>query len=533
MQMLATSAAQGRRATLYTFDERRETVERRCESLGIPIAALIESNRLRIRAVEPLRFGPDEFADIVRRDIEADGTAFVMIDSISGYRMTIEGDNLVERIHALGRYLQNVGVNVLLIDELLDFSAFRATGAGISYLADNVIFLRYVESRVAGGIELGRAIGVLKKRLSNFEKGVHSFDITPDGVTVGERLPLTSLFLTLHCMKCRRSDRTAPSRRHSFANTENRRLLSETLAQRYDVTTVLGSDEDPSSTGPYDLCIVDGILLERNFRAFVSLRKRYETLFLPVLLLAERQNNELRAQRLWEAVDDVLYRPVERVELVSRVQALLRTRDLSLKAQKLTSLYEHERTIAQRLQDAALPRVPPVLPGLFFDAVYRPADNATRVGGDWYDALRLPDGRVVLTIGDVSGSGLDAAVTMSQVKQVLRAVAHVHSDPALMLDAAERTLADQDEQKQISVFVGVVDLVNAHLTYASAGHPPPLLRDDRGIVTALPCEGLLLGTPIRLPRRTLSCDFPVGRCSCSTPTASPKPRETLLRERSN
>ena len=286
-----------------------------------------------------------------------------------------------------------------------------------------------------------------------------------------------------------------------MANLENRRLLSETLADRYRVTTELDPFVPADGDGPFDLCILDGASVQKFHGALSRIRRSFDPIYLPVLMLADRQRVDLRDGRLWELVDDIVFRPVERLELATRVQSMLRTRALSLRAQRLTTLYEHERLVAQRLQDAALPDLQDTVSGLKLDAVYRPADDATRVGGDWFDVLRLPDGRIVITIGDVSGSGLDAAVTMSQMRHVLRAVANVHSDPALMLDAAERTLTGADSYRQLTCFVGVFDLVSEEITYASAGHPPPLIRSERG-VEALPCDGLMLGTSIRLPRTT-------------------------------
>jgi len=81
-----------------------------------------------------------------------------------------------------------------------------------------------------------------------------------------------------------------------------------------------------------------------------------------------------------------------------------RARRLSLRRQRMSELYQHERRIARRLQDAALPRSLPQLPGLTFDAYYHAGSDQAQIGGDWYDAARLPDGRVILTIGAVLGS---------------------------------------------------------------------------------------------------------------------------------
>ena len=192
VQMLSAAAARGDRCALYTFDERAETLLNRCQSVGIPVRAMMKAGTLTVSEFEALKFGPDEFANIVRRDVEEHGTRMVMIDSVSGYRMSVSGD-LAERIHALGRYLQNIGVTVLLIDELRDVISFRVTDVGISYLADNIIFLRYVERAVDGYMELHKGLGVLKKRLSDFQKTVRDFSITGDGIQIGEALSLSTI----------------------------------------------------------------------------------------------------------------------------------------------------------------------------------------------------------------------------------------------------------------------------------------------------------------------------------------------------
>jgi circadian clock protein KaiC len=111
-----------------------------------------------------------------------------MIDSVSGYRLSMRGQDLVTQLHALTKYLQNMGVAVVLPVETAQLTGdFRVTDYEISYLADNIIFLRYLE--IDG--ELRKAIGVLKKRLSNFEKTLREFEITGDGIKIGQ--PLSNL----------------------------------------------------------------------------------------------------------------------------------------------------------------------------------------------------------------------------------------------------------------------------------------------------------------------------------------------------
>ncbi|HEY1680997.1 MAG TPA: SpoIIE family protein phosphatase [Candidatus Tumulicola sp.] len=148
-------------------------------------------------------------------------------------------------------------------------------------------------------------------------------------------------------------------------------------------------------------------------------------------------------------------------------------------------LYEREREIATEFQRAALPSSLPSVPGIRFDGIYVPASDRALLGGDWYDALRLSDGRIVVSIGDVAGSGLSAAVIMASMRQVIRGVAQVYADPVAMLDAADRTLKTEHPNMFVTAFVGVFDPITRTLTYASAGHPPPLLRDSDGGVRAL------------------------------------------------
>ena len=145
-------------------------------------------------------------------------------------------------------------------------------------------------------------------------------------------------------------------------------------------------------------------------------------------------------------------------------------------------LFERERRVARSFQDAALPSSLPDVPGFAFDAIYEAGRAEALVGGDWYDAFSLVDGRIVVSIGDVAGSGLSAAVTMASVRQAIRGAAHVLADPNVMLDAADRSL-DDPEGRFVTAFAGVIDPVARTITYQTAGHPSPLLRTRDGGLT--------------------------------------------------
>jgi circadian clock protein KaiC len=185
LQFMQEAASRGERSVVYTFEEQTETLLHRCDSLGIPVRAMIDGGHLAVVQVEPLRFSPAEFALLVRAEVEQRGTKIVMIDGVSGYRLTLAGDNLLVHLHALGRYLKNMGATVIFISDVESITGdFRATDVGASYLCDNLIFLRYLE--LDG--ELRKVIGVLKKRLSDFGKQIRELEITAQGLRVGEPL---------------------------------------------------------------------------------------------------------------------------------------------------------------------------------------------------------------------------------------------------------------------------------------------------------------------------------------------------------
>ena len=156
-------------------------------------------------------------------------------------------------------------------------------------------------------------------------------------------------------------------------------------------------------------------------------------------------------------------------------------------------LYERERRVAKSFQEAALPAELPLCDGFEFDAIYEAGHADALVGGDWYDAFVLQDGRIVLSIGDVAGSGLEAAVIMANVRQAIRGVAQVHADPELMLEAADRALRSENPDRFVTAFVGVIDPLERTIAFQSAGHPPPLLCGGDGICEELTSSGLPLG----------------------------------------
>jgi PAS domain S-box-containing protein len=161
---------------------------------------------------------------------------------------------------------------------------------------------------------------------------------------------------------------------------------------------------------------------------------------------------------------------------------------------ELRAALEHERNWSTTFQRAVLPATLPQITGLSSDAVYEPGSKDAQVGGDWYDAVRLSDGRILVAIGDVSGHGLEAAVIVGVIRQIVRGIAQLHADPAVILDAADQALSSEYPEVYVTAWVAVLDPVTRTITYSCAGHPPALLIEKNGSLRELDgAPGLPIG----------------------------------------
>jgi PAS domain S-box-containing protein len=146
-------------------------------------------------------------------------------------------------------------------------------------------------------------------------------------------------------------------------------------------------------------------------------------------------------------------------------------------------LFDREHRIAQQLQRALLPERLPTVPGLRLAARYLPGGAGTEVGGDWYDALALPGGRLALVMGDVAGRGVAAATTMGQLRSALRAYALDMTDPAHPAEVLQRLNRFQllmAEDSMATVVLIVLDPAEGVVRYSNAGHPPPIVLQPDG-----------------------------------------------------
>jgi hypothetical protein len=157
-------------------------------------------------------------------------------------------------------------------------------------------------------------------------------------------------------------------------------------------------------------------------------------------------------------------------------------------------LYEREHRAAVSLQRSLLPEELPVVPGLQIAFRYLPGAADAEVGGDWYDAFRLPGGRVAAVVGDVIGKGLTAAAGMGRVRSALRALAFTDDRPAVVLSGLDALFtATEREESLTTVVYAVVNPATGAVEATHAGHLPMLL------ITADGEPSLIDAAPASLP----------------------------------
>ena len=192
VQFMKESSGQGLSSVIYTFEEGIKTLVERSQKINIPLKNMQENGNLLIKKIDPIKYSPEEFSYEVRQDIKNRNISIVMLDSITGYFLFKKENNndqeMINRLHSLSEHLKNQNITVFLINEMKNITGnFQITDHGTSYLSDNIIFLRHLE--LEG--KLQKAIGVLKKRMSDFENTMREFKITKYGIKVGK--PLTNL----------------------------------------------------------------------------------------------------------------------------------------------------------------------------------------------------------------------------------------------------------------------------------------------------------------------------------------------------
>ncbi|UQU63826.1 SpoIIE family protein phosphatase [Couchioplanes caeruleus] len=176
-------------------------------------------------------------------------------------------------------------------------------------------------------------------------------------------------------------------------------------------------------------------------------------------------------------------------------------------------LYGRQRHVAEVLQHSMLTELPDI-PGMELHARYLPAQDGAAVGGDWYDAFAQPDGSVMLAVGDVSGHDIEAAAAMGQLRNLVRGDAYGRDDePGRLLTQLDRAIRGLNVNAAATAVLTRIrrGADGYDVTFANAGHPPPLLLHPGGTVEAWwETPEPLLGLAPRAQRATHRRTVPAG-----------------------
>jgi PAS domain S-box-containing protein len=174
--------------------------------------------------------------------------------------------------------------------------------------------------------------------------------------------------------------------------------------------------------------------------------------------------------------------------------------DRAALAIRRAQLHEEEHRIAVELQRGLIPKSLPEVRGVELSASYEVAGIGVQVGGDWYDAFEIPDGRLGIVVGDVTGRGIRAASAMGQLRTLTRAFALAedgHRDPGEALTLLNRHQLALGDEHLFTIVYAVIDPEDGTIAWANGGHPPPLLRAADGTCAYLDGGNGLMGVEER------------------------------------
>jgi signal transduction histidine kinase len=285
-------------------------------------------------------------------------------------------------------------------------------------------------------------------------------------------------------------------------NDDMRNYVADLLSDEYRVITANDGVEaldvlhDEVVGRSVDIVISDVMMPRLNGFELLDRMKGDPALAgVPVIMLSARAGEDGTAEGLDAGADDYLVKPFAARELLARVRAqhrLLHLQRVAAEAERRT--FARELAIADELQHSLLPDVETHTPALEIATFYRPGVEGTQVGGDWYDVIRLGGGRTALVIGDVMGRGVRAASVMGQIKAAVRAFARLDLTPGELIEHLDGIVQDVAPFGIVTCVYGVYDDVDRSLSFANAGHLPPMVVRPDGSTTRLGVGGPPLGS---------------------------------------
>ncbi|MGA8273058.1 MAG: ATPase domain-containing protein [Candidatus Sulfotelmatobacter sp.] len=186
LQWAATAAQRGESSVFFNFEEAPHTLVRRAAGLGIDVRPHLASGRIVIERVDPAEMSPGELVANVQQHVERENVRMIVLDSLNGYLQSMPGEQfLAVHLHELLAYLGNRGVlTIMILAQAGTIGPPLQSAVDVSYLADNILLLRYFESHG----ELRQAISTVKRRSGSHEHTIRELKLGPDRIHIGRPL---------------------------------------------------------------------------------------------------------------------------------------------------------------------------------------------------------------------------------------------------------------------------------------------------------------------------------------------------------
>lgn len=270
------------------------------------------------------------------------------------------------------------------------------------------------------------------------------------------------------------------------------RLLLVDAGMEPDLVTTVDAVRERLARGTYDL-----LLMDLNYtRDTTSGREGLDLIteihardrLLPIVVMTGWGSIDTAVDAMRRGARSFVQKPWDDLTLVDVVK---REIEDGTSVRRADARVQREQDEARLIQRALLPAALPALDGIRIAAMWNPASG---FGGDCYDVIRFGDDRVGVTVADVAGKGLPAALLMSNLQAAVRAFASEASTPEQVATSVNRLLCRNIAVgKFVSFCYLVIDRARGTLTFANAGHNPPLLVRPGGAVDRLASGGMVLG----------------------------------------
>lgn len=200
---------------------------------------------------------------------------------------------------------------------------------------------------------------------------------------------------------------------------------------------------------------------------------------IPIIVLSSRNDSEKARKAVADGADDYVQKRHYDAHTLSRSVRFAIERKTRRSAERELLNVRGELSAAQRIQDTLYPQCPPQLEGFDIASGIRSAGTGC---GDYYDFIRLRDGRLVIVVGDVAGHGMGSAIVMAETRACLHTLMDIEVDPRAMLQAVNRLIcAGTTEAMFVTLLLVVYDPARQVFEYFNAGHPGWLIQADRRV----------------------------------------------------